>query len=91
MVFLRRKQRDLAELQTDPHFPFYVGRLVGAAEMTSFWLQLGDQMPETQEMGRRLSTVVGWFLEDKPEPVNLYPPAEAADTQILPPKTQTPK
>jgi hypothetical protein len=69
MAFRRKKQRDLGELQTDPHFPFYVGRLVGAAEMTSHWLQLQPDNYD-KDMGKRLAMVVGWFLTDEVLPVD---------------------
>lgn len=72
----RRKQRDLNELQQDPHFPFYVGRLMGASEMVSHWLTL-QESPEAVEMGNRLGVVVGWFLLDEPE---------EAVTKIITPK-----
>lgn len=58
---IRKKKVDLSELQTNEHFPFYVGRLVGAAEVTSNWLCM-QQGSEMQEMGRGLGTVVSWFL-----------------------------
>ena len=48
-------------MQTNPNFPFYVGRLVGAAEVTAHWLSLQEQ-PQAKEMGRRMGMVVGWFL-----------------------------
>lgn len=76
---IRRKKRDLSELQSNPHFQFYVGRLVGAAETTANWLQLQDD-PQTKQMGHSLAAVTGWFLLDD------YEPAEEAITQILPPK-----
>jgi len=72
----RRKQDDvdLSELQSNPHFPFYVGRLVGAAEVTSHWLGLQDD-PRSVEMGRRLGTVVAWFLPGGVEGTSEYPTA----------------
>jgi hypothetical protein len=77
---LRRKQRDLDQLQHDPEFLFYVGRLVGAAETTSHYLQLQDNIIQSQEMGRLLGKVTGWFLTDEPVSVN------TEITQVLPPK-----
>jgi hypothetical protein len=76
MMRRRRKQRDLEDLQQDPHFPFYVGRLMGASEMISHWLQI-QQDPECQEMGKRLNKIVGWFLTDELEDTEI--------TKILPP------
>ncbi len=81
---LRRKQRDLDQLQHDPEFLFYVGRLVGAAETTSHYLMLQDNIIQAQEMGRRLGMVTGWFLTD--EPVN----GNTEITQILPPPRPNP-
>lgn len=82
---MRRKKEavddGLSEMQTNPHFPFYVGRLVGAAEVTSHWLLLQQSNPQAQEMGRRLGMVVGWFLPGGPDDMSTseYP------TQIMPP------
>lgn len=59
-----RKARPLDELLKDPHFPYQVGRLIGASEMVSHWLEL--QKDETaQEMGRKLGTVVDWYFEEE--------------------------
>ena len=76
----RNREHDMSELQSNPHFPFYVGRLVGAAEVTSHWLSLQED-PKSVEMGRRLGMVVGWFLPGGPENMGTseYP------TAILPP------
>ena len=73
----RRKPRPVEEIQTDPDFAFYVGRLVGASEMASWWLQM-QQQGESQEMGKRLGMVVGWFLTDEPdnEQTLVLPPAK---------------
>ena len=73
----RRKQKDLQALQHDYNFLFYVGRLVGAAEVTSYWLQMQTEDPQSNEMGRRLGMVTTWFLSDEPD---------SEITQILPPK-----
>jgi hypothetical protein len=78
----RRKPANLSELQSNPHFPFYVGRLVGAAEVTSHWLSL-QQGSEYQEMGRRLGTVVGWFL-----PEQGHMGTSEYSTAVLPPPTK---
>ena len=77
----RNKSVDLSELQSNPHFPFYVGRLVGAAEVTSHWLLLQDHNAQSQEMGRRLGMVVGWFLPGGTDDIGTseYP------TAIMPP------
>jgi hypothetical protein len=85
-MFRRKKAVDLSELQSNPHFPFYVGRLVGAAEVTSHWLSL-QHGTEYQEMGQRLGMVVNWFLPGGPAEMGTaeYP------TAILPPKTTPPK
>jgi hypothetical protein len=72
----RRKHRDLIEIQQDPHFPFYVGRLMGASEMISHWLSLQPD-PEAQEFGKRLNKIVGWFLTEEledPEITKILPP-----------------
>ena len=63
---MRLRQRKYTELQDDQHFPFYVGRLLGAAEMTSHWMTL-QESPETVDMGKRLAMVAGWFYTDEPE------------------------
>jgi hypothetical protein len=73
------------ELQSDPNFPYYVGRLMGASEMTSHWLML-QQNPDAQEMGRGLATVVNWFLTD----VDISQTVTDRDTlkkALSPPKT----
>lgn len=86
MAFRRKKQRDLAELQTDPYFPFYVGRLVGAAEMTSHWLQL-QPGSDGKDMGMRLAIVVGWFLTDETLPVDPHN-TQTFQTAEIPTKTK---
>jgi hypothetical protein len=44
-----------------------IGRLVGASEMTSWWLTLRDDT-ESKEVGKRLGEVVDWFFEgDRPD------------------------
>ena len=80
MSLRRNKGIDLSELQSNPHFPFYVGRLVGASEVTSHWLSM-QHGTEQQEMGRRLGMVVGWFLPGGTDDVGTseYP------TAIMPP------
>jgi hypothetical protein len=51
----------------DPQFVLMIGRLVGAAEMTSWWMTLRDDT-ELKEVGRRLGEVVDWFFEgDRPD------------------------
>lgn len=62
----RRKPKPVEEIQQDPDFTFYVGRLVGASEMASWWLQMQSEQ-QSQEMGKRLGMVVGWFLSDEPD------------------------
>ena len=62
-----RRPRALQEMTADPQFVLMIGRLVGAAEMTSWWLTLRDD-DESKEVGRRLGDVVDWFFEgDRPE------------------------
>jgi hypothetical protein len=86
MAFGRRKQREMIELEQDPNFAFYVGRLIGAAEMTSHWLVF-QQGNDAKDMGRGLSRVVSWFLtEDMEEP----PPPVTRAAQISPPKGMNP-
>ena len=67
-----RRPRLLPEMTTDPQFVLMIGRLVGAAEMTSWWLTLRDDA-ESKEVGRRLGEVVDWFFEGErpngPRPV----------------------
>jgi hypothetical protein len=46
----------------DPQFVLMIGRLVGASEMTSWWLTLRDDT-ESKEVGKRLGEVVDWFFE----------------------------
>jgi hypothetical protein len=75
----RRKEVDLSELQTNEHFPFYVGRLVGASEVTANWLKM-QQGAEMQQMGQGLGAVVQWFLPGGQQETSEYP------TAILPPK-----
>ena len=63
-----RRPRSLQEMTEDPQFVLMIGRLVGASEMTSWWLALREDM-ESQEVGRRLGEVVDWFFEgERPEP-----------------------
>lgn len=84
MAGLRRhkSQREIVELEEDPNFPFYVGRLVGAAEMVSHWLALKREVPEAQEMGRRLNMIVDWFMVDTP------PPSQSPQQLPVTPTTQ---
>lgn len=55
-----RRSRD-----KDPNFEYYIGRLIGASEMVSHWMQLRED-PEAKEMGKRLGMVVAWFLDERP-------------------------
>jgi hypothetical protein len=57
-----RRARSLQEMTEDPQFVLMIGRLVGASEMTSWWLTLRDDA-ESKEVGRRLGEVVDWFFE----------------------------
>lgn len=57
-----RRPRLLQDMTDDPQFVLMIGRLVGAAEMTSWWLAL-RQDTESQEVGHRLGDVVDWFFE----------------------------
>ena len=59
-MFSFRRARD-----KDPNFEYYIGRLIGASEMVSHWMQLRED-PEAKEMGRRLGMVVAWFLDERP-------------------------
>jgi len=65
MVFSRRP-RPIDEMMRDPNFPYVVGRLMGAAEMSAHWMSAQED-PQTQEMGRKLADVVGWFFRDGPD------------------------
>jgi hypothetical protein len=75
----RKKPQQLSELQEDPSFSFYVGRLVGAAETCSHLMVLSSQ-PDVRELGFRLGAVVGWFLSDEP-----LPSTGNEETLVLPP------
>jgi hypothetical protein len=65
MSLFRRRSRDLNELLRDPHFPYHVGRLMGAAEMAAHWM-ITQEDPQTKQMGRRLADIVSWFFEEEP-------------------------
>lgn len=69
----RRHERDVADLIDDPRFPFYVGRLIGAAEITAYWLVIQDGA-DAREMGRRLGAVVDWFVAEEGHNRFLIPP-----------------
>ena len=63
-----RRPRSLQEMTADPQFVLMIGRLVGAAEMTSWWLTLRDDA-ESKEVGRRLGEVIDWFFQgERPSP-----------------------
>lgn len=63
-----RRPRSLQEMREDPQFVLMIGRLVGAGEMTAWWLALRDET-ESKEMGRRLGEVVDWFFDgERPAP-----------------------
>lgn len=79
----RRRSRSLDELLRDPHFPYHVGRLMGATEMTAHWLSTRGE--EEQRMGARLAAIVDWFFEHDREHVRARPSEEI--TQVLPPAT----
>ncbi len=57
-----RRPRSLQEMREDPQFVLMIGRLVGAAEMTSWWLTPRDDT-ESKEVCRRPGEVVDWFFE----------------------------
>lgn len=51
------------ELTEDPSFPFQVGRLIGAAEITGQLLMAGKlSAEELGDVGRRLHATTDWFL-----------------------------
>jgi hypothetical protein len=68
MTFFRRA-RTFDNLLQDPKFPFQVGRLAGATEMTSHWLLLQEDV-QAKELGRRLGEVVDWFCADDSDKVD---------------------
>jgi hypothetical protein len=57
------KPRSTADLIHDPEFPARSWRLQGASEMVGHWLMLRED-EESREMGRRLLSVSGWFMQD---------------------------
>lgn len=59
---LGRKLRPTEQLLGDPGFPYHAARLIGAAEMASYWMSLSDD-PHTKAMGERLEAIAGWFFE----------------------------
>lgn len=72
MGLFRRRVRGINELMADPEFPYMIGRMVGAAEMAAYWMELQDE-PQTQSMGKRLHGVTAWFLDDEPVPTGSVP------------------
>lgn len=82
MKLFTRSPRDINKLLEDPQFPFQVGRLMGAAEMTSHWMMI--QADEQQrEVGRRLAQVVDWFFDDDNKTVRpgIMPPLPEKEIQ----------
>lgn len=74
-----RRPRSLQEMREDPQFVLMIGRLVGAGEMTAWWLALREDT-ESKEMGRHLGEVVDWFFEgERPAPA---PPARTDDGAV---------
>lgn len=63
-----RRARSLNDVLEDKNFVYQVGKLVGAAEMTSHWLQLQKENEEAQALGAKLHEVVGWFFEPERNP-----------------------
>lgn len=63
MSFLRRKQRDWAEIAKDARTPYMVGRLLGANEMAVVLLRLEDN-ETAKNVANVLEKVSGYFMED---------------------------
>jgi hypothetical protein len=62
--WLGKKPRPMEELLRDSAFPYQVGKLVGAASMTAYWMTLRED-DESKKMGEKLNEMVGWFYAEQ--------------------------
>ena len=61
-----RRPRTMEELIADKGFPYYIGKLVGAVEMTTWILSLNDD-PAMQKLADKLADASSWFFEELSE------------------------
>lgn len=89
MTLFGRKPKTYGEMVADPAFVYQIGRLVGAAEMSSRLLADSTD-PSAQSIGSALGTAAEWFFRSDPnlsnppirssEPTTLVRPPRPADT-----------
>jgi hypothetical protein len=60
---IRKGPKDIKVMIEDPAFPYQVGRLVGAAEVTS-QLLLHQDTPDVNQLGVNLANAVAWFYDE---------------------------
>lgn len=58
---LGRRAKSYGEMIADPAFVYQIGRLIGAAEMSSKLLASNSD-PEAKAIGHGLENVVNWFF-----------------------------
>jgi hypothetical protein len=87
MGWFDTKPRDTAEVIKDPNYHARSWQLQGAAWMAAHLLILRDD-PELREIGRRLASASGWFMEEKDDLWANRPalPPAVRETQHEPPR-----
>jgi len=61
MSILGRRAKSYGEMIADPAFVYQIGRLIGAAEMSSKLLSSSSD-PEAKAVANGLGNVVNWFF-----------------------------
>jgi hypothetical protein len=64
---MRRKQRDWAEIISDPKAPYMIGRLLGANEMAVALLNQEGESENARKVAEVLSAISVFFMEAAPE------------------------
>jgi hypothetical protein len=86
MTLFGRKPKTYGEMIADPAFVYQIGRLVGAAEMSSRLLADSSD-PAAQSIGSALGTATEWFFRSDPNLSNppVRPAAPAPPTTVVRP------
>ena len=60
---LNRRQKPFDTIITDRNLPYYLGRIVGAAEVSA-QLLIHQDNPDAKKIGENLERAVAWFVKE---------------------------